>query len=153
MKKSFFICFFTLILIAAACSKNKSSGNKNNGDSGYDPVENPNQISCQTPLQSEAVADYIENTVSDYCVYDFECHSEGIGQKACGGPVSYITFSTRVVDNQSYYKLNNLYQAISYYNWLTEYENDICSLVSTCEYQIAPGGPQCINHKCQTVYY
>lgn len=57
------------------------------------PTPAPAQVSAADVKQAYAA---LESAVGDAaCETDAECRTVGVGQKACGGPLAYMAYSTR----------------------------------------------------------
>jgi hypothetical protein len=89
------------------------------------------------------VTNEITNYVKDVsCTTDSDCKSVGLGVKGCGGPISYLPYSTITIDEKLLQtKAEYLVNAYKTYN--TKYE-----IMSDCMLTI-PKDLKCVNAKCQ----
>ncbi|MDT0557820.1 hypothetical protein RM697_04135 [Ichthyenterobacterium sp. W332] len=75
------------------------------------------------------------------CDEDFECRFLPFGVKACGGPKSYVVYSTSI----DTLLIANM---IDVYNDIEEEFNEICDATSDCSVPAAPIGFDCIDGEC-----
>lgn len=79
------------------------------------------------------------------CSEEFECRSLALGSKPCGGPWSYLVYSTSI----DTLKLTKLVAA---YNQFEKTMNTECGLMSDCAMVMPPQQLQCKNNTCIAIY-
>lgn len=82
---------------------------------------------------------------SGVCSENSDCGSIAFGSKACGGPKTYLVFSTSI-------NVALLQQKVATYNALDNAYNQKWGIISDCAYLLPPTSVQCINGKCTAVY-
>jgi len=82
---------------------------------------------------------------SGVCSENSDCESIAFGSKACGGPKTYLAFSTSI-------NVQLLQQKVETYNALENSFNKKWGIISDCTYLLPPTSVQCINGKCTAVY-
>lgn len=88
----------------------------------------------------------IENLASaSICGDTFECKFIGLGSKPCGGPRSYLVYSTSI----NFEELENLVDA---YNQKESEFNTKWEIVSDCATTNTPTSISCENNTCIAVY-
>ena len=76
------------------------------------------------------------------CSGEGQCKVMAYGDKACGGPVGFLVYSSANVDEQA---LTNL---VSQYTILQSQMNDEYDIISDCSVPTAPN-PACLSGKCE----
>ncbi|MBO3096654.1 hypothetical protein [Gelidibacter pelagius] len=79
------------------------------------------------------------------CDKNFECRSIGLGSKPCGGPWSYLVYSTSI----DTFALHNLVDA---HNKLEREFNMACQQYSDCMMVNPPLRLECEDNKCIAIY-
>ena len=98
-------------------------------------------LSELTALQEE-----IELLVdSGVCSENSDCESIAFGSKACGGPKTYLAYSTSI-------NVELLQQKVATYNALENSFNKKWGIISDCSVVLPPTSITCINGKCTAVY-
>ena len=82
---------------------------------------------------------------SDICSENSDCDSVAFGSKACGGPKTYLVFSTSI-------NVEMLQQKVATYNALEDAFNKKWGIISDCSVIMPPTSIQCINGKCTAIY-
>ena len=82
---------------------------------------------------------------SGVCSENSDCDYIAFGSKACGGPKTYLAFSTSI-------NVQLLQQKVATYNALENSFNKKWGIISDCAYLLPPKSVQCINGKCTAVY-
>lgn len=96
-----------------------------------------------TPATPRSVHAELQGAVADArCDSDAQCRSLPIGYKACGGPASYLAWSTARSDEA---KLKRLAQQLTE---LERAESQRSGMVSDCRVVTDPGA-QCAASRCQ----
>ena len=105
------------------------------------PKENPDKgnMTLQEAQEMENLTSEIfAISKSEKCTNGSDWKSVGLGVKACGGPVSYIAYSSKI-DEANFLEKVNLYNQKS-----TEY-NKKYNLISDCMLVMPPEKIECIN--------
>jgi hypothetical protein len=105
------------------------------------PTENPDNgsLTQQEAQEMENLkSEILAMAKSEKCSNSADLKSVGLGVKACGGPVSYIAYSTKI-DEAKFMEKVNLYNQKS-----TEY-NKKYNLVSDCMLILPPEKIECEN--------
>ena len=132
MKKPFFASLLLLIcfsLVAFQCD-----------EEGSEPTFEEEQVELNN-LKSE-IEDLANTSV---CNETSECKSIGLGSKPCGGPWSYLIYSTSIDTEQ-------LAQMVANYNQLEAEFNTRWGMVSDCAIVNPPLSVNCENNTCVAVY-
>lgn len=79
------------------------------------------------------------------CSENSGCDYIAFGSKACGGPKTYLVFSTSI-------NVELLQQKVANYNALETSFNQKWGIISDCMYLLPPTKVECINGKCTAVY-
>jgi hypothetical protein len=79
------------------------------------------------------------------CSENSDCDSIAFGSKACGGPKTYLVFSTSI-------NVELLQQKVATYNALETAFNQKWGIISDCMVILPPTSVECINGKCTGVY-
>lgn len=134
---------FSLLLMAFQCDSNDDEPIIiNNSFSNCEGITNCEDItSCLNNLQIEI--DELVN--ASICSEDFECRYIAFGAKPCGGPWSYLTYSTSIDTLQ----LTNL---VENYNTTQENFNMNCGGASDCAFISPPTSLECLDNICIPVY-
>jgi len=82
---------------------------------------------------------------SGICSENASCDYIAFGSKACGGPKTYLVYSTSI-DTEL------LKQKVATYNALENAYNKKWGVISDCAYVLPPNKVTCINGKCTAVY-
>lgn len=82
---------------------------------------------------------------SGICSENSDCESIAFGSKACGGPKTYLAFSSSI-------NVELLQQKVATYNALENSFNKKWGIISDCSVVMPPASVQCINGKCTAVY-
>ena len=107
----------------------------------------------ENPADCENTAAYLQDlkfSIEDFaaqsvCGENFECRSIAFGSKSCGGPWSYLVYSTSI----DTLELINL---VNEYNALELRFNLNCGAVSDCSIPNAPIGFNCQNNLCVPIF-
>lgn len=91
----------------------------------------------------KATIEALANTST--CGDTFECKYIALGSKACGGPWSYLVYSTSIDTN----KLENL---VENYNAVEEDFNQKWEIFSDCSLAQMPTSVSCENNTCVAMY-
>lgn len=88
----------------------------------------------------------IENlAASSVCNESTECRFIALGSKPCGGPWSYIVYSTSI-------DINKLESLVEDYNKNEAVFNIKWGVISDCSFLLPPTSIICENNKCVAVY-
>ena len=88
----------------------------------------------------------IENLVdASVCNENFECRSIAFGSKPCGGPWSYLVYSTSI-------DTLNLHDLVDVYNKIEQDYNGNCQQYSDCMFLSPTPQLECENNKCIAIY-
>lgn len=99
-----------------------------------------------TMSQLEKLNERIQNLVdTSVCHDDAECRYIAYGSKPCGGPWSYLLYSTSIDTLQ-------LTTLVEEYNALETRVNQECERISDCMAVIPPQRLECRDGKCVAVY-
>lgn len=82
---------------------------------------------------------------SGVCSENSDCDSIAFGSKACGGPKTYLVFSTSI-------NVELLQQKVETYNALENSFNKKWGIISDCSMPSPPTKVECINGKCTAIY-
>lgn len=108
--------------------------------SGCESTENSQQVDQkELDRQLEEIKDLIAR---ESCTEEKSCDYIAVGSKACGGPKTYLVFSSSV-DRQ---KLEKLVEA---YNQAEAGYNEKYGIVSDCMLVTPPERVECVNGKCE----
>lgn len=113
-------------------------------------------VSCKSDDITLTCDDYIislealetdinELAQTSLCTEEFECRFLPFGVKACGGPKSYVIYSTSI-DTLLIKNMIDVYNDIE-----TEF-NQICDATSDCSVPAAPIGFECLDGECVPQY-
>lgn len=80
------------------------------------------------------------------CDENFECQSMPFGSKPCGGPWSYLVYSTSIDTLE-------LLHLVDTYNKIEQEYNVACQQYSDCMLVSPPQKLECENNKCIAIYY
>ena len=93
---------------------------------GTEPSESDQERIARLEREARALAK------ADGCTSADQCRAAPVGERACGGPRTYLVYCARTTDSAGLYrKLDELRQAEIEYNKKT-------NAVSTCEFRIPP---------------
>ncbi|KAF7767469.1 hypothetical protein PCIT_a4353 [Pseudoalteromonas citrea] len=104
---------------------------------------NPVDVIPQAPKNTlSAARNKLKDMTKDKgCDTSMQCQVIAVGSRACGGPSSYVTFSTRSADVQTVKKLADSITVLeSQYNAKNR-------MVSICQHLTQPS-TQCVENKC-----
>lgn len=79
---------------------------------------------------------------SGVCSENSDCEFIAFGSKACGGPKTYLAFSTSI-------NVELLQQKVATYNALENSFNKKWGIISDCSVVMPPTSVACINGKCE----
>jgi len=133
MKKTLHTLFFLsicILLMAFQCSEDD------------DPVFNCENTTCYLN-ELEIEINTLAN--SSVCSDDFECRYIAFGAKPCGGPWTYLTYSTSIDTLQ-------LTDLVEMYNMTEEDFNMNCDGISDCAFVTPPTSVECQNNICTAIY-
>jgi len=82
---------------------------------------------------------------SGVCSESSDCEYIAFGSKACGGPKTYLVFSTSI-------NVELLQQKVITYNALENSFNKRWGIISDCSVVMPPTSIQCVNGKCTAIY-
>jgi hypothetical protein len=82
---------------------------------------------------------------SGACSENSNCDYIAFGSKACGGPKTYLVFSSSI-------NVELLQQKVATYNALENSFNKRWGIISDCAYLLPPKSVECVNGKCTAVY-
>jgi hypothetical protein len=82
---------------------------------------------------------------SGVCSENSDCNYIAFGSKACGGPKTYLVFSTSI-------NVELLQQKVETYNALENSFNKKWGIISDCSVPTPPENVTCIAGKCSAVY-
>jgi hypothetical protein len=97
--------------------------------------------SAQLETKRQEILDY---TNSFSCSESFGCSYIAFGSKPCGGPRSYLVFSSSV-------NLTKLQEMVKNYNEMDNLHNIQTNAISDCMYVMPPTEVKCINGVCTVV--
>ena len=86
-----------------------------------------------------------ELAATSICSDEFECRSIAFGAKPCGGPWSYLIYTTSIDTIE-------LETLVSEYNESENNYNLTCGAVSDCSVPTPPSGFSCEENQCIPVY-
>ncbi|MEL0455176.1 hypothetical protein WJN01_02965 [Flavobacteriaceae bacterium SZ-1-7] len=132
MKKPFFAPLLLLICLSLVAFQCDEEGNMPTFEEEQTELNN---------LKSEIEA--LANT--SVCNETSECKFIGLGSKPCGGPWSYLIYSTSIDTEQ-------LEQMVANYNQLEAEFNTRWGIVSDCAFASPPSSVNCENNTCIAVY-
>ncbi len=127
MKKIFFILISCLLLVS--CSNDE-----------IDPSREMEQV-----ILDEMLSDILEQAMNNNCSNSENWSFIAIGSKACGGPSSYIIYSTQI-------------DTVDFLNEVSEYTqaeaifNEKWEIVSDCSTPRIPSGVNCVNGSPELVF-
>ncbi len=78
---------------------------------------------------------------SGVCSVNSQCRYAGLGSKPCGGPWSYVVYSTSV-------DTNKLVSKVSFYNAAEDRYNRKWGIYSTCDVTPPPDSIRCLKGVC-----
>lgn len=122
---SFFLLFFII-----SCSLN---------DNEVDNQENELAFITKLKIEIEKLA------ASSICNEESECKYVALGSKPCGGPWSYLAYSTSL--NEEF-----LLQKVAQLNTLENEYNIAYGIISDCSVPAPPTSVECVDGKCQAIY-
>lgn len=79
------------------------------------------------------------------CNKNFECLSIALGSKPCGGPWTYLIYSTAI-------NTLELHSLVDAYNKMEQEYNVACQQFSDCMFVSPPLRLKCENNKCIAIY-
>jgi hypothetical protein len=126
--KSFFY-FGIVVLFFSACSSDDLVKEKSI------------DLKSITDLQSEITA-LAESSV---CNESVQCSYIAFGSKACGGPTSFLLYSTSI-------NVNELTSKVAVFNQMQRDFNQKYGIISDCSIVIPPSSLVCENNKCKAIY-
>lgn len=95
-----------------------------------------------TPGGSKALSELRAIGGAAQCTSDLQCKTMPVGAKSCGGPESYLAYSTASISVEKARTLAERYRKER------EAENQASGLVSDCRFMMDPGA-QCRAGSCQ----
>lgn len=99
--------------------------------------------SVPAPVNLQATYQRLTAAVGDAaCQADSDCHTVGVGSKACGGPISYLAYSTRGGNEKT------ILAAAQALKDAQAADNRASGRVSDCMAVMDPGA-QCVAGHCQ----
>lgn len=108
--------------------------------SGCESTENSQQIDREElDRQLEEIKDLIAN---EACSEVNSCNYIAVGSKACGGPKTYLLFSSSI-------DRKNLEDLVKNYNQAEANYNQKYGITSDCMIVTPPEKVECINGKCE----
>ncbi|CAM4279668.1 hypothetical protein [Pseudoalteromonas byunsanensis] len=154
-----------LSLILVGCDQSEDSNNtstdvqaqkqENKAASATQNLEKKIDVSPEK-LSLESVADVTKQDISEIhdqlksltqdlsCDNSSQCHVEAVGKRACGGPSSYLVYSSKSASSE---EVTELAKKITRYESSYNFENQIMSI---CE-QLTRPSTQCVENKCVTL--
>lgn len=97
-------------------------------------------------LELEALANEITSLADNsVCNQNNECKYVAFGSKPCGGPWSYLVYSTSI-------DTLILLEKVDYYNQLEKAYNVKWEIISDCSVAIPPISLECLDEKCIANY-
>ncbi|MDF1517165.1 MAG: hypothetical protein P1P79_04405 [Lutibacter sp.] len=112
-------------------------------------------FSCTNNTESSKEEDLVELTAlqeeivllvdSGVCLENFDCEYIPFGSKACGGPKTFLVYSTSI-------DVDLLQQKVATYNVLENSFNKKWGIISDCSVPTPPTKVKCVNGKCTTIY-
>ncbi|WP_105166569.1 hypothetical protein [Pseudoalteromonas sp. T1lg23B] len=155
-----------LSLILAGCGPSEDGNNKTSTDVQAQKQENKTASTTQNSekkfdvspekLTVESVADVMKQDISKIhdqlksltqdlsCDNSSQCHVEAVGNRACGGPSSYLVYSSKSASSK---EVTELAEKITEYESSYNAKNQIMSI---CEHLTRPS-TQCVENKCVTL--
>lgn len=105
---------------------------------------------AQTYEEELAELNILKTQIEDFasssiCNDAFECQYIAFGSKPCGGPSTFLIFSTSIDTDQ-------LESMVANYNQLKAEFNVRWGLISDCSVPLPPSGFECENNTCIPVY-
>ncbi|NMH89220.1 hypothetical protein [Flavivirga algicola] len=128
--KAILVFAYIILLVATGCSSN------NNDAPTYE-----NELAELSLLKAEIEA--LANT--SVCDGTTECKFIALGSKPCGGPWSYLTYTTSI-------DVEQLEAAVKDYNQKEAAFNIKWSIDSDCEFTLRPISISCENNTCVITY-
>ena len=114
-------------------------------------------VACTMPDDDPVTCEYLfqdlehfKITIEEYasasiCSDEFECRYIAFGSKACGGPWSYLIYTTSI----DTLELQNL---VADYNERENNYNITCGAISDCSVPSPPAGFTCEDNQCIPVF-
>ncbi|GAA3587638.1 hypothetical protein Q4Q39_18375 [Flavivirga amylovorans] len=128
--KTAFVFTYLILLVIAGCSSND---------------DNVSTYESELAQLSLLKADIETLANASVCSEDFECKFIALGKKPCGGPWSYLIYTTSI-------NVEELQAAIKDYNQKESDFNVKWNIPSDCALTIRPTGVTCENNTCVLVY-
>lgn len=102
--------------------------------------------SCEDRLEhlNTSKAEILNLVNESVCGDNFECRYIAFGSKPCGGPWSYLVYSTSIDTLQ-------LMNMVEVYNLNEQNYNVKCEQFSDCAFTLPPTELNCVNNKCVQV--
>ena len=115
--------------------------------SAFQCDDTTNELTCEKKMsQLNEMETTIQSLVdTSVCNENFKCRAIAFGSKPCGGPWSYLVYSTSI----DTLKLNKMVET---YNQLEAKINQECERFSDCAMVSPPQRLECENNKCIAVY-
>lgn len=135
MKRALFILLglgFCLMVILLSCSIDDDLSQEEYCE---------NQLAYLSELKTQ-IEDYAATSV---CSGTESCRYVAFGAKPCGGPWSFLVYSTSIDTLE-------LLDMVDAYNTLEAQINSDCGLVSDCSVPLPPTGFDCIDNVCVPIY-
>ncbi|NNK39562.1 MAG: hypothetical protein HKP45_02785 [Winogradskyella sp.] len=110
-------------------------------------IEEDNPADCQSTYEYlQDLKILIEDQAAEsICTEGFECRSIAFGSKPCGGPWSYLVYSTSI-------DTLDLVDRVNDYNELEMTFNINCGAISDCAVVNPPTSLMCENNQCIAIY-
>lgn len=104
-------------------------------------------LTCDQRLEllNELSIDIEDLVNASECSEAFECRYIAFGSKPCGGPWTYLIYTTSIDTLQ----LQGLVQE---YNDLNNNYNLNCDIASDCSVAVPPSGFECIDNTCNPIF-
>ncbi|TGV03735.1 hypothetical protein [Flavivirga rizhaonensis] len=128
--KTAFVFTYLILLVIAGCSSNDN---------------NAPTYESELAQLSLLKADIETLANASVCNENFECKFIALGSKPCGGPWSYLIYTTSI-------DVEQLQAAIKDYNQKESDFNVKWGIASDCALTIQPTGVTCENNTCVLVY-
>lgn len=130
LKLTLMFSSFSILFLATQCDE------KRNSPSTYEEQR------AELNLYKEKIADLAATSV---CNETTECQFVGFGSKPCGGPWSFLIYTSSI-------DVDQLLLWVEDYNQLEKVLNEEWGLVSDCSMSMPPNSIECIDNTCNPIF-
>lgn len=107
---------------------------------------NPETSQEDEKLQLDSLKNEIEQLIATgICSENTDCDYIAFGSKPCGGPWSYLVYSTSI-------NVEMLQQKVEFYNNKEQIFNLKWNVISDCSFAVPPTEVNCIDEICTAIY-